>query len=195
MKLKNLFLGLGLLALATGTAFAQTFNLGIEAGANFSNFIGGDVSSSGVTNSRLGLVGGGFLNLNFGNSFAIHPEVLYEQKGGKDTANNTYQLDYVEVPILLKFSLGSPVINPGILVGPTFSWNTVAQVATTGGNTSQITDANGSDIGLMGGIEVDIDKFLVTGRYEVGLNDVTKSSSGNNIQNGTLTFLVGYSFM
>src|SRR5579885_3121816 len=139
MRLKGFYLGLALLALAAGQASAQTFNLGLEAGANFSNFIGSDVTTDNVTDSRLGFVGGGFLSLNFGNSFAIRPEILYEQKGGKDTSNNTYQLDYVEIPVLLKLSLGTPGINPAILLGPSFSFNMVAQVANSG-STSPITD-------------------------------------------------------
>ena len=195
MKLKNLFLGLALLALATGTAFAQNFNLGVEAGANFSTLVGSDVSNlspGNALNSKLGFVGGGFLCLNFGNSFGIRPEILYEQKGAAINGTNaTTELDYVEIPVLLKFSLGTPAINPAILIGPSFNWNTVAQVVDSG-NTATITNSNGSDVGLVGGIEVDIDKFLVSGRYELGLDNVTQNS---NVQNGTLTFLVGYSFM
>ncbi len=191
MRLKGLFLGLALLALAAGQVSAQTFNLGLEAGANFSNFVGSDVTVNDVTGSRLGFVGGGFVSLNFGNSFAIRPEILYEQKGGKDTSNNTYQLDYVEIPVLLKFSLGTPGINPSILLGPSFSFNMVAQVANSG-STSAITDSNGSDIGVIGGVEIDIDKFLVSGRYELGFNDVAQNT---HIQNGTITLLVGYAFM
>jgi len=199
MKLKfSLFVGALLLALMGSRAEAQNFNLGLEAGANFNNFIGSSVSGSSLTGSRLGFVGGGFLSLNFGNSFAIQPEVLYEQKGGADTSNNTYQLDYIEVPVLLKLSLGTPVVNPGILLGPSFSWNTVAQVANNG-NTSAITNANGSDVGFILGAEIKFDKFLITGRYELGFNNVVNaiggSSTNNNIQNGTITLMAGYSFM
>lgn len=191
MKIKNLFLGLALLALAAGQASAQTFNLGLEAGANFSNFIGSDVSQLGnnANNSKLGLVGGGFLCLNFGTSFGIRPEILYEQKGAAISGTSTTtELDYVEVPVLLKFALGTPGINPAILLGPSFDFNTVAK--DVNGNT--INGINSSDVGLMGGVELDIDKFLVSGRYELGLDNV---KSGTNLQNGTITLLVGYSFM
>src|SRR5690349_10362918 len=112
MKLKTLVLGLALLA--AGQASAQNFHLGVEGGANFNNFIGSDVSANSLTDSRLGFVGGAYLTLQFGNSFAIQPEILYAQKGGKNTSNDTYQLDYLEVPVLLKLSLGTPLINPGI---------------------------------------------------------------------------------
>lgn len=198
MKFKTLMFGLVLAALVAGQVSAQQFNLGIEAGANFANLIGKDVSTSNLTSSRLGLVGGAFLSLNFGNSFAIHPEILYTQKGAKDTSNNTYQFDYLEVPVLLKFSLGTPVVNPGILVGPSFSWNTVANVVTSGGSSSSISNVNTSDIGIVAGVEVDIDKFLVTGRYEVGFNNVTTAVAGGtaaSIQNGIITAMIGYSFL
>lgn len=186
-----MFLGLGLLALAVGQASAQNFNLGVEAGANFSNFIGSDVSQLGnnANNSKLGLVGGAFLCLNFGNSFGIRPEILYEQKGAAVSGTSTTtELDYIEIPVLLKFSLGTPMFNPAVLLGPSFDWNTVAK--DVNGNT--ISGLNSSDVGLMGGVEIDIDKFLVSGRYELGLDNV---KNGTNLQNGTITFLVGYSFM
>jgi hypothetical protein len=44
----------------------------------------------------------------------------------------------------------------------------------------------------MGGIEIDFDKFLVSGRYELGLQNIQQNV---NVQNGTFTALVGYSFM
>ena len=197
MRLKALLFGFVLAALAFGQASAQKFNLGVEAGANFANFIGSSVSASSLTGSRLGLVGGGFLELNFGTSFAIRPELLYAQKGGKDTSNNTLQLDYIEVPVLVKLSLGTPGINPGILVGPSFSFNTVAQVVNSGGGSTAINSVNTSDIGVIIGAEVDIEKFFVTGRYELGLTNVQNAVNGvsSNVQNGLITLMVGYSFI
>jgi hypothetical protein len=190
MKLKILAMALLLAGLTVVQASAQSFNLGLEAGANFSNFIGSDVSKDIGTdlNSKLGFVGGGFLSLNFGNSFAIRPEVLYEQKGAAISGETTTtELDYIEVPVLLKLGLGTPMFNPSILLGPSFSWNMLAQ---SGG--TNLSGINSSDVGLVGGVEIDIDKFLVSGRYELGLDNVKNNS---NIQNGTITLLVGYSFM
>jgi len=167
----------------------NTFNLGLEAGANFSSLTGADITKIGSSlSSKLGFVGGGYLCLNFGNSFGIRPEVLYEQKGAAVSGTSTTtELDYIEVPVLLKFSLGLPAVNPAILLGPAFSWNMVAQAA--GNNISGI---NSSDVGIVGGVELDIDKFLVSGRYELGLQNI---QTNTNVQNGVLTFLVGYSFM
>jgi hypothetical protein len=184
-------LGLALAALAVGQASAQKFDLGVEAGANFANFIGSDVSTS-VNNapaSKLGFVGGAFLCLNIGNVFGIRPELLYEQKGAAISGTSTSEeLDYIEVPVLLKFSLGLPVVNPALLLGPSFSWNTVA----TDINGKTIPDINSSDVGIVGGVELDIDKFLISGRYELGLQNIRSNSK---VQNGTITLLAGYSFI
>lgn len=169
---------------------AQKFDMGLEAGANFSNFVGnGDLSQLGdPNNAKLGFVGGGFVSLNFGNSFAVRPEILYEQKGAAVSGTSTTtELDYVEVPILLKFMLGSPSFNPAILIGPSFSLNTVKTVANNGP-----ASVNQGDIGVVGGLEFDIDKFLISGRYELGLENVAQNV---DVQNGTITLLVGYNFM
>jgi hypothetical protein len=190
MKLKTLIGGCVLAGLMAAQASAQTFNIGLEAGANFSNFVGStDVSSfENAKDSKLGFVGGGFVCLNFGENFSVRPEILYAQKGAAISGTSTsVQLDYIEFPVLLKLSLGSPMVNPAVLLGPTFSLNTVASM-----DGVSISDVNSSDIGLMVGVEVDIDKFLVSGRYEIGFQNVVQNI---NVQNGTFTFLVGYMFM
>ncbi len=191
MKIKILTLALLLTGVTVIQASAQSFNLGLEAGANFSNFIGSGVSqinNNNVSDSKLGFVGGGFLSLNFGNSFAIRPEVLYEQKGNQISGTNTTtELDYIEVPVLLKLGLGTPVFNPAILLGPSFSWNLLAQ---SGG--TNLNGINSSDVGLVGGVELDLSKFLISGRYELGLDNVRTNT---NVQNGTITLLIGYSLM
>jgi len=148
-----------------------------------------------LTDSRLGLVGGGFLEVQFGNSFSVRPEILYAQKGGKDTSNNTYQLDYIEVPVLLKLSLGTPGVNPGLLLGPTFNLNIIGQVV-NGGTSTDFNNLNKTDIGVMGGVIVDIDKFSLSARYEVGLTDISTSGGpSSHVQNGTFTLLAGFSFI
>jgi len=190
MKIKTWLVGA--VFLAAGAVSAQTFNLGLEAGANFSNLVGSDVStyenSQSFAANKLGFVGGGFLQLNFSDMFAIRPELLYEQKGNQFSGSTSgVELDYVEVPVLVKLSTGLPVINPSVLLGPSFSWNTLAQNA--GGTLSGI---NSSDVGLMGGLEFDFGKFLLSGRYEMGLENV---QNGKNVQNGTFTVLAGYQFM
>jgi hypothetical protein len=188
MRLKVLMMVLALLTVEQ--ASAQSFDMGLEAGMNFSSFIGSGVNSSnlgGTVSSRLGFVGGGYLSLNFGPNFSIRPELLYEQKGAQISGTTTsYEADYVEVPVLLKIGLGIPVINPSILIGPSFDWNTLSSLPGSAGA------LNTGDVGLVGGLEFDFSSFCVNGRYELGLDNVTGNS---HIQNGTFTVLMGYSFI
>jgi hypothetical protein len=151
--------------------------LGVEAGFNLSNLNGPNAND--VFASRLGFCGGAFLGLPLGPALQLQPEILYSQKGGKYNGN-PYQLDYWEIPVLLDVNLVGPL---GFLVGPSFAYN----AANNG-----IADIDNSDVGLVLGAQVNVERFLVSGRYEIGLTNVTNNQS---VQNGTFTFLVGLSFI
>jgi len=190
MRLKILMIVLVLMLLTKIQASAQSFDMGLEAGMNFSSLVGSGanaLSSTGSTSSRLGFVGGGYLSLNFGPNFGIRPELLYEQKGAQISGTTTnYEVDYIEVPVLLKIGLGMPGLNPSILVGPSFDWTTLSNFPSAAGGVST------GDVGLVGGIEFDFSKFCINGRYELGLDNVT---GVKNVTNGTFTVLMGYSFI
>jgi hypothetical protein len=183
--MKKIILRLGclcLLAMSGSLAIADKAaaggllpKLGIEGGFNLANLNGPNVND--VFASRMGWVIGGFANVSLG-PLAFQPELLYEQKGGKYNGNS-YQLDYVEVPLLLNLSLLGPI---GILLGPSFNANVANNVSNT----------NKSDVGLVGGVQIDLALLLLSARYELGLTDV---NSNQNIQNGTFTFLAGFSFI
>ena len=151
--------------------------LGVEGGINLANLNGANVGDAFA--SRVGLAGGAFLGLPLGPSLELQPELLYEQKGGKFNGN-AYQLNYVEVPILLDITFIGPL---GLLVGPSFDANVY---------NSGVGNVNNTDMGLVLGAQLNLDRFLVSGRYEVGLSNI---SSNTAVQNGTFTFLVGLSFI
>ena len=187
--MKKLILSIGclcLLALGSSLAMADDSTpaegpsprLGVEGGIDLANFNGQNVND--VFASRLGFVGGAFLDLPLGAVLNLQPEILYDQKGGKFNGNS-YQLNYVEVPILLDIAFIGPL---GLLVGPSFDLNTTTN--------SGISNVNNTDIGLMLGGQLNLDRFLVSCRYEVGLSNI---SSSNAVQNGTFDVLVGLSFL
>jgi hypothetical protein len=186
MKRFSLALGCSLL-LTLGSTFVYadesvspvgpTVRLGVEGGFNLANLNGANVNDA--VGSRLGFVGGAFLGLPLGTSLTLQPEILYSQKGGKYNGN-PYQLDYWEIPILLDVNLVGPL---GLLLGPSFDFNSA---------NSGVANINNSDVGLVVGGQVNLSRFLVSGRYEVGLTNVTNNQS---VQNGTFTFMVGLSFI
>ena len=188
LKMKKITLSVfSLLLFVLGSSFAMADEdkapegpgprIGVEGGINLSSFNGS--SAGAVYASRLGFVGGGFLNLPLGSSLSIQPELLYAQKGGKINGSD-FQLDYVEIPILLDVNILGPL---GIILGPAFN----ANVASTTGVT-----VNSTDVGLVLGAQIIASKFLFSGRYEVGLTDLNTDAK---IQNGTFTLLVGLSFI
>ncbi len=164
-------------AMADETPAVPSAHFGVEGGINLSSFNGPTVDS--VYASRLGFVGGLFLNLPFSPILAIQPELLYEQKGGKIN-DNDYRLDYVEVPVLLDVTLIGPF---SVILGPSFS----ANVGSYG-----VATVNQGDVGVILGAELGIPVFLLSARYEVGLTDL---NSDTKIQNGTFTLMAGISFM
>jgi hypothetical protein len=171
---------LGSSSLASGQETGGSFTLprvGLEGGINLATLEGS--TAGDIYESRLGFVGGLFLNFHLGPVLGIQPEVLYEQKGGIINGN-TYKLDYVEVPILLDIALLGPL---SVLAGPAFN----ANVANEG-----VGNVASSDVGLVLGAQIFITNFLVSGRYELGLTDV---STGQNYNNGTFTFMVGLSLI
>ncbi|HTA76105.1 MAG TPA: porin family protein [bacterium] len=190
MRLKVLLMALAFMSLTAVQVFAQHFELGLESGMNFSYFVGSDannLSSNSISSSRLGFVGGGFLCLNFGPNFGIRPEVLYEQKGAQVSGTSiNYEADYIEVPVLLKFSLGLPGLNPSVLIGPSFDWATLSSLPSNSGV------VNSADVGAVAGLEFDLGPLKLNGRYELGLDNVTNNK---NLQNGVFTVLMGYSFI
>jgi hypothetical protein len=182
MKTKVLALAVILAAVTVSPAYEQEVYLGFEGGANFAYLNGPDVSP--LFGSRLGVVAGGFAHVGLFPGLALQPELLYAQKGAQTSDGRTvYQLNYVEIPVLAEVSLGLPVVNPGIIIGPAFDGNVM---------TSGLQNVNPVDVGVIGGLQFHFDPILVSGRYEMGLTDVT---SDKNMQNGNFTFLVGVAFI
>jgi hypothetical protein len=184
--LSSFFILISTFAMAAGEGAPVTTavplpRLGVEGGFTFGNLTGQNVND--VFGSRFGIVGGVFFNLPVVEStLGFQPEVLYVQKGGKFDGN-LYQLDYLEVPLLVDINFGMPAFNPDILFGPC-----VDDILATEG----VSDANHFDIGLMLGAQINFSGFFVSGRYELGLTNV---SSDQNIQTDTWMFMAGLSYI
>jgi len=102
-KTKNMKAVLFILLLAVGvSARAQHFSAGLKAGANISNFTGGDFSDV-KKKALVGFYGGGFLNFWIGQNFSIQPEALVSTQGAKIEDDGNYKLTYINVPVMFKY--------------------------------------------------------------------------------------------
>lgn len=107
------------------TAQAQEKQVGLVLGANFASMNGDDMSDGAGT--RTGFVGGLFVAIPVGGgNWFIEPEVLYSMEGASydnSLYNGTFGVDYVRIPVLVKW-----VANPGgkgfyVMLGPSVGFN------------------------------------------------------------------------
>jgi len=187
-----------------GTAEGMSF--GVRAGMNIANM---QSDPPGVSFARIRFCGGGFLALGLGDIFVIQPEALYTQKGvkwhtiswGFESSQETYELDYIEMPLLFKVVL--PIkggVTPNTFLGPYFAMNVNAKYKIVTNTLSEELDYSeyikDADYGLVLGGGVDFllkkGKVVLDGRYTLGW--ITTLEDGRDQKNKVVSFTLGYSF-
>jgi hypothetical protein len=165
--MKRVFFALLLLS-STSTLFAQGFQLGIKAGTNVSNFMGGNFSTVDKK-AMVGFHAGAFLGFMFGNVFSLDPEVQFSSEGAnlKNAGNNeNFKLYYINVPVMAKFRF------PGgfyLEAGPQVGFKTGENVP----NTTIGTFAKNLDLAAAAGLGYHSSMGLGIGaRYIAGLSKV-----------------------
>lgn len=140
---------------------AAQIGFGIKGGLNVANLTGTD--SEGFVR-KTGLVAGGFVKLNIAPNLAIQPEVLFTQKGSKGDigfgATATFEMNYIEVPVLLRYSFPTPGdMDPFLFAGLAMAFIQTAEFTVEAGGQSaslDIANEKSNDLGLVlgGGIEL-----------------------------------------
>ncbi len=174
MKSKVLVLFIAFLS-TTAFVVAQKvplFQLGIKAGANITKIDG----KSFKDEFNYGYSLGAFAAIKLGEKWQIQPEVLFNQYNTKSDSNfNTLydaknlkniSLNYLSVPILLNYS---PLKFFTLQAGPQFGVliNKHENLWTNGKSAF-----NNGDFSMVGGAQLNIANFKISGRYFVGLNDI-----------------------
>ncbi len=184
-----------LLAASAATASAQGF--GVMAGGNSADISGDDIEGSDI-DARTGFAGGIFWERKLGSSINLRPELLYTMKGGTNTLAEdvTWQNDYIEIPVLLKWNFGSGATHPFILAGPAIAFNINCNF-TDGSDEASCDDVFGSDVasstdfsGILG-LGLQWNALDISARYDMGFTDVLEDVSATN---KTISLLVGYNF-
>lgn len=174
-------------------------SFGLRGGLNFAN-----LNNVDGTDSRTGFMAGAYVNIGVPMSpISIQPELLYTQKGSEasgtilgEQITATTKLDYVEVPVLAKFSFAPGPVTPHVYFGPYFAINVKAEAEAEGGGQSATQDIKDSvkdtDFGVVVGAEVDISKINVGLRYGAGLTKIAED--GSDGKNGVLSIVAGINF-
>ncbi|WKN46205.1 porin family protein [Tunicatimonas pelagia] len=167
---------------------AQDARTGIKGGFNVSNLYIDNVSDE---NLRPGFHIGVFTQLPVSEFFAIQPEIMYSTKGASATYNDdlidlegeySFNLNYVDVPILATFRLGE---SAEIHIGPYVSYLTNANISSEGSidESANLDRDNFStiDYGLSAGFQLNFNAISVGTRYNYGLNQVADSDAAEAI--------------
>jgi hypothetical protein len=201
-----------LLLLMSGSAvFGKTPpKFGIKAGVGVSN-LEIDPKLTDI-DSRIGATGGIFMVIGMSEVWAIQTELLYVPKGATDKQQGTdengqpigeftttFQINYLEIPILARFSLGSTPLF--FVAGPALDFKLSSKISTSDSPYGDTDDdwkrITGMDFGLVfgGGVAfpVSFGELVFDVRYTAGLLDVYKDGNAK-FRNSTLAMTAGVSF-
>jgi hypothetical protein len=210
---KRIILGVTLAVAAAGLPASRAHALvalGLKGGIGVSQ-VSADLFD---TDNRTGFAGGAYLAFELGPTLALQPELLFVRKGAElfstdvtlggitfGEVGTTLDVDYLEVPLLLRLSLvpAGPV-NVRLLGGPVASIKIDEKVSTTGLiDVSLDSDqVKGADFGLALGGAVALSaggvKLVGEGRYTFGLSNVSDLPFGGDVNNRAIYALVGLEF-
>jgi Outer membrane protein beta-barrel domain len=155
-----------LFSVITVAGMAQV-SLGLKAGANITNFTGGDFDAV-KKKSIVGFHGGGYLNFALG-ALSLQPEVLVSTQGARiDSVSGSYdwKVTYLTVPVMLRYrSTGGFYLE----AGPQFGFKLNEDVK------NETIDAFAKNLDLSAGAGIGFQTkggFGIGGRYLVGLSKV-----------------------
>lgn len=184
------------LMLMSGVAGAQ-LTAGVKAGANITKVEG----KSFKQEYRYGYQLGGFAMIGLGDKFALQPEVLYTQtqtkvdsgsfrniyqNAFKEVKNGDVKLNYLTIPIMLNYKFIGNVV--ALQAGPQFGI-----LLNKDKNLLENGEAafKGGDFSMAGGLQVKVSKAVISGRYVVGLNNISDLGEQNKWKNQAIQLSVG----
>ena len=191
---------------APGPAAAKV-QFGLKAGGNMANITGDDAKDLNTAlKNKVGFVGGVFLAFDTGSIFTLQLEVLYTMKGTNmtytdidTTYNEKIYGNYIEIPLLFKFRIPTPLVSPFVFAGPAVGFK-LSEKLTENGTDVPLDQAllKNNDYGAIFGGGVNIGShFQLDVRYSMGLQKVIATVSGEtplDIKNGVWSATIGIGF-
>ena len=185
-------------ALSFSNLNAQSIHLGIKGGANVNKLTG----QSFTDKFSFGYHIGGFIEIGIGKKLSLQPEVFVSQIK-QDTSSqfraiynnllgvapSNIQLSDLNLPILLGYKLSDQF---SIQLGPQYSilMNQNANLLQNGKNAFK----NG-DFSILGGLQLEISKFRLYGRYAIGLNNLNDIDQKDEWKNQSLQIGIGITIL
>ena len=159
---------------------AQHASFGLKAGASFSNIFIKDNSTKYITGFHVG----GLSHIHLSHKWAIQPELLYSQQGGKRTITNvetTTHLNYVNIPVLFQLMFGTGF---RLEAGPQIGFLVNAKNKSGSNETDVKSSFKTGDFSFPIGLGYSTKSGLgFDGRWIPGFSDIQKTgvSTANNV--------------
>ena len=187
LKMKSKILTLFFFLLIIKSSFSQKFDLGIKSGSNFATQ---NIKSISGTKSITGLHLGIFTYIKLPLVFGIQPELQYSMQGTKINSTTIRNIDYLNVPLLVRSSIGPMNIH----FGPQFGILTGAINEISGIPTDIKDKLLKRDFSLVFSVSVEpVDRFIFSARYVKGLKNISDDDPfANDTKNTTFQFSFGY---
>jgi hypothetical protein len=211
MKKLTAALAIGALAclLVMPRPAAAGVQFGIKGGGNMATLTGADLQDiNGTLKNKVGFVAGVFLAFNLGPVFTLQLEGLYTMKGVDSTyvdtdTSTTYNdklfANYIEIPLLFKFRIPTPLVSPFIFAGPSVGFKLNEKVVENGQDVP-LTQAlfKNNDYGAIFGGGLNIGShFQIDVRYSMGMDKIIATVDGGtplDIKNGVWSGTIGIAF-
>jgi len=190
----------------TNPTYASTVRFGLKGGMNISSIAGDDALAS--SDPIVGVHIGAMVQYPLSPALIFQPEFIYTQKGHSYKFNvadvftkHAVSLDYLEVPLLLKFNLPVGIVQIQPFAGAALAYMIRAsdKQTVTDDNVTVITthdvkdDMNHFGAGIVFGAElVIVDSFVAGGRYVLGMTNIYEND--RDTQNGVFMLNVGFLF-
>ncbi|MEP7375782.1 MAG: porin family protein [Chitinophagaceae bacterium] len=164
-------------ALFFSSALMAQFHIGIKGGTNITKIDGVSFKDKFTYGYHIG----GFAEIGLGGKFAIQPEVLFNQYSTTLDSNYNHvyddiftsgqrdvKLNYLSVPILLNYKLIGNFLS--LQAGPQFSilMKQDKNLLQNGADAFKK-----GDFSMLGGVQLKLSAIRITGRYAIGLNDIS----------------------
>jgi Outer membrane protein beta-barrel domain len=200
----NLKIALGVILMLSITNVQAQIKFGPEAGVNLSTMT---LKTMGLSIDPKTLVGfhvGGVFDIPLKGSLSLQPAILYSSKGSKFSVGGedmSIAPGFIEVPVNLAYSFEAGTVKFFVFAGPYLAYG-ISGKYKSGGVEESIKYGSGDnydlkpfDLGLNLGAGLNINNFLVTAQYGLGLTNLSPSSSVDlEMKNKVIGISVAYLF-
>ncbi len=184
-----------IITMTTSAAFTQGFKVGIKGGADINKIDGKPFKSQ----FSYGYQAGAFAQIGLTSKWGIQPEVLFSQTN-IDTSENfsdiydfnsvsKVKLNYLKIPLLLNYS-PNPFVT--LQAGPQFSILMDQNSSLTKNGKDAISKG---DLTMLAGIQLNISKIKIYGRYGVGLNNINDIDKQDKWKSQNIQVGIGFSIL